>query len=316
MKNSSNQHQNQNSVRLCLLALFLFGACAQVFGGTTPMPLEAHLDLAQHVVVGELTQMQETDEERGDGVRCGRATVTVRETLKGPPEKTISFGVIRWVAPDYGGASSPRVHKIGDSGIWLVKPDRFVSHTCGLLPESRRNDVQRILKSLAQRKLSEEVNGLKAWASVVRPHYGHTNPVIIFAVKNCSEKDVWCPVASAYGVVTVTATREDSQVFQYVLGKGRKRPVYCRKMSPGETAYMHPSWSFIDLARQQKLGPGKYTVVVSYENDREGEASAGPGKRQAVHAWRGKLDAPSVQLVLPEKTKNEQAAQQGAGAGR
>jgi len=307
MRNGINHHQKVFAV--CLFVSLVFAGGGRVFAGPLPMPLEVHLDLATHVVMGEVTQMQESDVQRGSGVRWGSATVTVRETLKGQAAKTLTFLVASWVDPNYGGSSPVRVRKKGDSGIWLIKPGGTVSRTCGLLAENRRDDVQRILKSLEEREWSAQTNGLKAWAGVVQPRYGHHNPVIIFAVKNSSDADIHYPVASQPGVVAAVAESPDKMAFKYPAAQRlHSKTVFCRKISPGETVYLHPDYSFIDLAWRLKLLPGNYRVSVTYQNDSDGEAAASPGRRERVEAWKGRIEAPTVELVLP-LPKREGSAQ-------
>ena len=120
MRNLVDHHQKRFAV--CFFVLLIFAGGKQVVAGPLPMPLEVHLDLAEHIVVGKLTQMQETDVRRGNGVRWARATVTVRETLKGQSAKALSFLAASLVDPNYGGSSPPHVYKKGDSGIWIILP--------------------------------------------------------------------------------------------------------------------------------------------------------------------------------------------------
>ena len=294
---------------LCIFALFIFAGGTRVLAGPPPMPLDVHLDFAEHVVVGELTQMQETDVSN-EWVHYSRATVAVRETLKGQPTKTLSFRVASWVSRNYGGSSPLRVYKKGDSGIWVIKPGDGISRAYGLLAKDRRSDVQRILKSLEGRKWSNQVGGLKAWSGVVQYGY-YRNPVIIFAVKNVSNADIYYPVELEPGVVTATAESSDKTVFEYpIVKRPHRKDVFCRKISPGKTVYLHPEYSFIDLARRSELPPGEYKVIVAYQNARNGETASEPGRRVPVEAWKGKLEAPAVKLLLaPEQEKGRDAPQ-------
>ena len=135
MKNLVDHHEKRFA--LCFFALFIFAGGTHVLAGAPPMPLDVHLDLAEHVVVGELTQMQETDVSN-ERVHYSRATVAVRETLKGQPAKTLSFRVASWVSPNYGGPSPIRVYKKGDSGIWVIQRGDGISRAYGLLAKDRR----------------------------------------------------------------------------------------------------------------------------------------------------------------------------------
>ena len=303
----------------------LLMTATQTFACPPPMPLEVHIDLAQYIVVGEITQLQDTTVRHGDGVQWGQATVTVRDTLKGNATNAFSFIVAtRHFSEDGAGwCSPPHVYKIGDSGIWVVQPDNFITHgSFGLLSETRTNEVRRILARLAHRTWSDAVGGLLAWAGTVHSEYrGH--PVIIFAIRNCSDADILYPVEMSPGAVTATAVSKEDEAFKYTpMDKSYRERAFCRRISPGQTVYLHPDYSYIDLALRLKLPPAVYKVVVTYENSSEGETSrriarSADGHRGASHvpvpSWKGKLEAPPVDLVL---TASESTTNSPAGASK
>ena len=112
----------RNHPRSMAIGMGMVGALcwAAALAGPLPTPLIVALDLADHVVVGKLVGIEELvdpDGGSGNGVRWGRATVEVRETLKGEKVEKVAFKVATWVTPDYGGSSPPRVYKVGNEGI-------------------------------------------------------------------------------------------------------------------------------------------------------------------------------------------------------
>jgi hypothetical protein len=301
--------KGMNKNTILRIVLWGFVALAIYDGaGAGPLlpPIEVDLDLAKHIVIGQITAIEEIDVKPGDGegVRWGRATVAVKEVLKGAPAQTVNFRVASGLK-NYGGSSPPHLRRVGDSGIWLIGSHGAVMWDFGLLPEDRKTDVMEILKKLEERIWSEPVNGLRAWATVVYPDY-YRNPVIIFAVKNVSDADIFLPVAFEAGFVNVIVTSQDGKISEYKLGSvaNESKSVFCCKLSAGEITYLHPNVSFIDLKWRQNLPPGKYTVVVLCKNEKEGEIADKPISRVGVAAWKGELKAPSVQLVLDPDGKN------------
>jgi hypothetical protein len=273
------------------------------------MPLEVHLDIAKQVVLGQITKIEEIDQRLfGDGVRAGRATIAVTETLKGLPAQSVELIVATSVDRNYGGSSPQRVHKVGDRGIWLIAASGIVSHSFGLLPEKCKADVQRIVMNLEKRKWSEPVNGLCAWAAAVYPNYQPENPnamrktpVIIFALKNLSETDIFVPTENSAGMITAVVTDHAGKVARYVLGSAtwKNERVFCRKLAAGDIVYLHPDYSFIDLPRSERLADDKYKVVLECSNEKEGESAMSIGERRVpVTSWKGKVSAPPVELDL------------------
>ena len=293
-------------------AIFLLGLVViidfpQAMAGAVPMPLEANLDMARNIVLGRITQIEDPNVPNTNGISWGQATVEINEVLKGDQAKTISFRVATEVSRDYGGSSPPRIRRVGDSGIWLIDTTGTVSHSFGLLPEARKSDIKQILKTLAERKWSEPVAGLQAWAAVVYPDYSPNldnpsrNPVIIYAVKNVSDANIFVPVAHQTGFITANVVGQDGKTIDYILGNVEPRnseTVFCHKLSPGKTVYLHPAYTCINLAKRQELLPGKYSVVICCENEKKGEIADGPARRVQVSAWKGVLKAPPVELVI------------------
>jgi hypothetical protein len=276
-----------------------------VGAGAVPPPIEEDIDLAKHIVIGQITAIEETDTKPGAGERWGRATVKVKEVLKGNPDQTINFRVVSGLNYS-GGASIPQIRRVGDSGIWLIGIYGTILWDFGLLPEDRKTDVLGILKMLEERIWSEPVNGLAAWAAVVHLDY-YKKPVIIFAVKNVSDADIFVPTAIQAGFVKAIVTSQNGKISEcnLVSAPYETKSVFCQKLSAGEITYLHPNASFIDLKSRQNLQPGKYTVVVLCKNEKEGEIADGPVSRVKVAAWKGELKAPPVQLVLDPDEKTQ-----------
>jgi hypothetical protein len=284
-----------------LIGFFALMIGKTAMAGPIPMPLEAQLDLSERVVIGKLTQIDNSIPQKDSQIRWGKATVAVQEVLKGEKTGEITFLATTGVGPDYGGSWAVPVYKVGVSGIWLIMPDGTVNER---LDEKQKVDVVRKLKFLETRTWSMEVSGLKAWAGVVQPEYSN-NPVIIFAVQNVSKEDIYYPVAHARGVITATAESTDKTILNYVAYPGRPdKKVSCRKLAPGEIVYLHPHYSCIDLAWQGKFPPGEYLVTVTYRNDLDGEKTVSPAENSPVQIWKGELKAPPVKLTLPEKKKS------------
>ena len=307
---------------LILLGLLVIIDFPQAMAGAVPMPLEVNLDMAQYVVIGRITQIEEPNVPKANGISWGQATVEINEVLKGTQAKTINFRVATGRSKNYGGSSSPRrgssplrIRRVGDSGIWLIGATGTVSHSFGLLPEAHKSDIKQILKTLAERKWSKPVNGLRAWAGVVYPDYSRNldnpsrNTVIIFAVKNVSDVNIFVPSELETGFITANIVSQDGKTEDYFLSNVVRRnseTVFCRKLSPGKTVYLHPEYTCINLAKKQGqlpeksegLLPGKYSVVICCKNEKEGEIADGPARRVQVSAWKGVLKAPPVELVL------------------
>ena len=131
----------------------------------------------------------------------------------------------------------------------------------------------------------------------------HPNPVIVFEVMNTSKEALYLPVEITPGFITATATAGERQ-YTYDLAQGERTtgPISCRKLAPGETAYLHPAYSFIDLKWKNGLPDGKYAVATACRNiQTKGTIWARPGEKQDVTAWTGELRAPAVELILAPK---------------
>ena len=277
------------------LALVLLIGVQRAAAGPVPMPLTADLDLASDVVVGKITQITPVEENVGPGSHCGRATVEVEETLKGQPAKTIQFIVLTGADPPYRPAEIIRQHKVGERGIWVI-PHQYGRNE--LIAESRKDEINKILAELKDRKWSEPVNGLRAWAAVVPVDYG-PDPVIIFAVTNASYADLWVPYESENEFVRANIRNRNGLDVNILLKEGHSPSTrfFCRKLSPGQICYLHPGYSSIGLGF---LAPGKYSVVISCKNERADGEAAGPaaGLMVPVVAWQGEVCAPAVELEI------------------
>ncbi len=281
----------------CVIFVFLGVQCA--CAGPVPMPLEAQIDLASDVVVGQITKIDPVEENNGPGSHGGRATIQVSEALKGSAVKTIQCFVITSLDPGWQGAASPEQHKVGAQGIWVIQKGRVEE----LISGDRRDEIRSIVKTLDERKWSPPVNGLSTWAMMV-PN-SNPNPVIIFAVKNVSDSPLYVPSELQRGFMTATVTDlRDENVIGFVLRpeiSNTNTTLFCHTLQPGEVNYYHPNYTSIDLAWHQHLGPGKYSVVISCENYRTDGRADDPQSNGPVKAWTGQANAPAVQLEINAK---------------
>ncbi len=300
---------NSNRALSIVYRNFLFGVLLlinvhKVSAGPIPMPLEAQLDMSEYVFIGKNTQIEKSEFRKSEGIQWGCAKAEVKETLKGVPTKFVEFyAATGFDDPNYKKAASPpKIYRVGMSGILLVGADNVVLHSCGLLAESRKSDIQRIIKNLSERKWSRPVNGLQAWAAAVKSDYSE-NPVIIFAVKNVSDSDIFVPLAHESGFIKATAINDKGEKFNYVLGNvsTQDETVFCSKLPANQIVYLHPQYSCIDLAKHQKLPHGKYSVIIQCNNKCEGCMKITPAKIEHVSAWKGELQAESVELVVKSK---------------
>ena len=199
-------------------------------------------------------------------------------------------------------ASPPRIYRTGSSGIWVIDTSNTVSHAYGLLSEDKKVDVQRILKDLSERKWSKSLNGLRIWASVV-PYEHYKNPVIIFAVQNVSDSNMYIPTEFQNGFLNAIAINDKGEKFSYNLStkKENVETVFCRSIPVKQITYLHPDYSYIDLVKHNNLPPGKYSVTIECSNTRDG-IIVGETRlsRVQVPVWKGKLQAEPVELVIKE----------------
>jgi hypothetical protein len=259
-----------------------------------PPPLEAHVDLAKHIVSGTITKIKATPGQKDDEVGIGTATVEVVETLKGEPVKVLEFKVETSVPKNYGGCRAIQTHKAGDSGIWLIA-DGELMLSYGWLAMEDKPDIQRMVKMLDERKWSEPVNGLRAWAAPVTRD--NKKPDVIFAVKNVTDKDIFVPSPYSMGYIKTTARGPDGKTYEHP--KKPESPsgrVFCEKLAPGETIYLHPQYSCIRLSSDLELAPDKYSVVVRCAN----KVGTGEGRHQKapVTAWTGELETPQFEMEV------------------
>jgi hypothetical protein len=177
-------------------------------------------------------------------------------------------------------------------------PDGFVSHPHGFLDMGQAERVKEVLTDLDSRQWGEQVNGLRAWAGVVESHFlTKGDPVIILAIRNVSDKPIFCPSvrtckpASPKTQPSETVARVTALLIPTIRADGK---VFCQPIAPGQTMYLHPddTCSFINLARS--LPAGTYSVTVELSNTSNGFHE----DNKSVEVWKGRLTAPPVTLLL------------------
>ena len=320
---------NSAALRAILGGFLLVAATCRADVDEGPPPIEVRLETAKWVVIGQITKIDASKVQQNDpGVRWGLATVAVKEVLKGSAVKSIDFPVpTAFTPPDYGGTLQLFTHEVlvGQSGIWVQGQPAF------FLFEGQRPDVRRILQALKEKKWSEPVNGLRAWALVIYPYdpnlaaHGAGMPArfptvhpglpgIIFAVKNVSDADIYLPLveyrhdaAAPAGFFAATVKSAGGKTFEFPLldaAHPRSERIPCAKLAPGETTYLHPGqW------KRDKLTPGRYSAVVTCKNDRADGEVRDRSSPPPVTAWTGQLKAPPVEFVLTaEDVKGWKAA--------
>ncbi|HLX65257.1 MAG TPA: hypothetical protein VKX17_28570 [Planctomycetota bacterium] len=282
----------------CLVLLHPISA----FAGSGSEPFEAQLDLAEHVVVGEIIEIKESDFVQPSATHYfvptiyGVATVAIKENLKGAQAESIKFVVpIR-----LGALTATIIHtrRVGDSGIWLILTEggeKIASRSHDLSDMRELDTVKKTLRELAARKWSAPVNGLKAWA---KECYKASDDrcSLIFAVNNTTDKDIYVPSPMTYDFVKAQVTDSNGKISEIVLWKrdtDRSLTMYCERLAPGKTVFLHPQHSWINLRKADGLPSGKCSVVISCEN----LTTKGECERKPVQAWTGKLEAPPVEIV-------------------
>jgi hypothetical protein len=128
-------------------ALVVLAALPQLApAGFWALPLEAEIDRAEAIVLGKLVRIEPTRREHEGRMTYARGVIAVREMLKGTPSREVSLIVVSALDHDLGGQmqSPPRVHRVGQDGIWIIVGGR-PSHGYGLLPQSRLDEVRTIL---------------------------------------------------------------------------------------------------------------------------------------------------------------------------
>ena len=274
--------------------LFVLLGAGQAGAVPTPGPLEVRLDGAKAVVLGEVIRVENTDS--ADGTHWTRTTLSVKEVLKGDAAETIESRSRSTESGHLG------LHTVGNSGIWLIGADGRIAYPHGHLREAQKPDVQRILKMLAERKWSGEVNGLKAWATVIDRQFAG-RPGILFAVMNCSKGEIFVPRPNCRpGILTASVKSADAKDVVFDLRRGEPcKALHCDRLPAGEITYLISGYSYIDP--NSKLPAGKYHVVLTYRNAHEGVLLRPVGvKGEPVHAWKGELPAPPIEMVLTGPT--------------
>ena len=270
--------------------LFVLLGAGQAGAVPTPGPLEVRLDRAKAVVLGEVIRVKNTDS--ADGTRWTRTTLSVKEVLKGDAADTIESRSRSTESGHLG------LDTVGNSGIWLIGADGRIAYPHGHLQEAQKPDVQRILKMLAGRKWSGETNGLKAWATVIDRRFAG-RPGLLFAVMNCSRGEIFVPRPNCRpGILTASVTSAGGKDVVFDLRRGEPcKALHCDRLPAGEITYLISGYSYIDP--NGKLPAGKYHVVLTYRNADEGVRLRPVGvKGEPVDAWKGKLRAPPIEIVL------------------
>lgn len=304
----------QTGVRaLSVLGALVLGAvfAGDVMAGFTAMPLKAELDLAQTVVVGKITDIAKEKEEYEGKLVRGVATVAVSEVLKGREAHEVKMDVAMQMDRDLARMmqSPSHVYRAGDEGIWVIMSDERPSHGYGLLGKDRLQEVKAALEELDKRTWSEEVRGLKVWAAAdfKNPQGLRLKGMVVFAVKNVSEKPVYLP-RPVYETV-LTAVARDSSGKEFPLrgiGMGSSTPepplVSQAVLRPGETRYLHPdgeNYGFFVIPTD--LPPGEYSIIVRLANTvAEGHLGATRNEKPVV-LWTGSIAAPVFTIEIPSE---------------
>jgi hypothetical protein len=284
------------NVGIVAVAMICSLRASLAWAGAGPMPLEAQLDLAQDVVCGELIKLEPIPEVGNNSVHLAIATVAISETLKGDSVGKIKFRVIVKVDSEYEGAAVLQSHRLGEVGIWSIAADGTIDNTYGLLPLERRDEVQRILMMLAERKWSEPVEGVQIWVMEVAKEAAWGHGRAILAVRNCSDAVVYFPVPTQYGFVKLTKITKAGEETTDLHPGFMSRRVYCHPLAPGEIRYIHPVYSFISLTERGKAPVGVFQFVLSCQNSNELGQTGGTGPTSSVRAWCGKLQTAPIAI--------------------
>ncbi|MBI5726098.1 MAG: hypothetical protein HZA50_19215 [Planctomycetes bacterium] len=284
--------------------------------GVSGLPFRAELDRAKTVAIGKITTIVKEKENYEGKFVLGHATLKVSEVIKGQKADEIELSVVMKMDSKLPSAmaSSPRVYHEGDEGIWLIMPDGSLSHTYGLLNKDRLQEVKSILNELDNRTWSQEVNGLKVWASTDKEFSGGKDSpgMVIFAVKNVSDKTIYLP-RSGYKGIAVAVARDSSGKEFLLRGLGNQGaiepPPVSRALEAGETCYFHPdteNFSFFQLPGD--MPAGKYSIIIKLANSVEKGILIAAGKENPVMLWTGSIETPAVNVEIPEKPAASQPA--------
>ncbi len=269
------------------LGLFVLLGLGQAAAVPPPQPLEIRLDMASGVVLGQVARVEKTEEP--EGKPRTRTTLSVEETLKGKPLKTVgstAYGYERLSA--------------GDRGIWLIDAAGQLVWPHGHLPETQKAVVQRILKALADRKWSGEVNGIQAWAGVLSPPEDPDGFTLLFVVRNSSKGDVFLPRANCRAdILTAGVKLDDRTEFSFPLKSGEPcKAIHCDRLPPGQLHYV--ASHYVHTKGDRRFPPAaKYQVTLTYQNAGDGVLLVAVGMQAPpVDAWKGELSAPPIELAL------------------
>ncbi len=249
--------------------------------------------MATGVVLGQVVRVEKV--RLADGKERTRTTLSVKEMLKGVPLKTIestAYGY-DWLM-------------VGQTGIWLIGAAGQMIWPHGYLREDQKAEVQRILKFLAERKWSEEVHGIQAWAGVLTPREEPDSFTLLFVVRNCTKGDIFLPRANCRAdILTASVKRDDGKDFTFPLKDGEPcNVIHCDRLPPGQLNYVASHYVF--TKRDKRFPPGsKCQVTLTYRNALDGELLVAVGRQgPPVDAWKGELSAPQIELALPTRAEN------------
>lgn len=270
--------------------------------GPVPMPMEAYLEEAKSVVVGKMVRIQEDKiQPNHNGDVQGTATINVSRVLRGETIENISFRVYTRVVPAPRARYPDTYNREGLEGIWLINKEGELSSDYGYISLSKLNYIQEKVRGIQERKWSNVVNGLKARAHVIYETCSRKleKPIIVFGIKNVSDKVIYYPSQFQKGVVSAIVVNAEKKKYEYYsrgFSKKMDNTVYCREINSGETIFLHPYYTCLGLIRKLELPQGKYTVYVKYHNDR-------PQDDRTKKSWKGTLNAPPIELIIETKEK-------------
>lgn len=282
-------------------ACIMFFLYANAYCGPQPPPMEVELDLAEHVVIGRIVELDKEFDPKG-GFQRATATIEIGRTLKGRDSKTVNAEVVIGVgAADRVRAWAPHIRQKGDSGIWILGN---ASETFGLVPESKLKEVEQTLEFLSHRTWTNATDGLAAWAGVMYPQYEPApQPWIALAIRNVSDHEIYYPL---YGVGG-TAVAEGGKTLQLQSREERGERVFCRRLLPGQTVYLLNDF-FAFLFKDAP--PDKYRLMLTYDNSQDGRTSVVPGKQAPVEAWKGKLILRPVEVPPVKYSSDRQGSEE------
>jgi hypothetical protein len=291
---------------LFFVVYLVLGLADRVIAGGMATPIAEQLDMAQSVVLGRVTLLvDKRDIHRSSGLRHASATIAIDKTLKGGSRKSISCLVISRVDRGYMSAKPVREVHVGDHGIWLIWRGELLASGRSLrLLENDEGLVRRTLAMLARRKWSKPVNGLKAWAGVLEPDYpsnvNPSSPIIALAIKNVQQKETYVPWMFGMGSIDAYATCRDGTVLHVLISGSISDGNYCKRLNPGETVYLMPELRGLGFRWNEAFQAGTYWVTLSCSSEETvGYVDTKANLNVKVMSWKGKLNAPTVKVVIP-----------------